>query len=243
MSPHWTPPPTYQKNLGNDPVRARELAEQYVEEHTPSDKSLQVITEWDFDFDLNAYGAGLSSRERFNLNQIEKGVWPFGKHEGDQIANAPRHYVLWWANRNVDSIPSPSGKALIARCHEISKEQGWLEIQSYIDKGYAILRVLQKSISKYVGEVGKRARFIGEQVFVKSFETQFGVSFIRKFIDPSGNILVYFGGSCELGYEGDIIHFDAKVKEHSEYDGSKQTIVQRPTKIKMVHTVKGLNDQ
>ena len=51
----------------------------------------------------------------------------------------------------------------------------------------------------------------------------------------SGDDMIIFKGTGELSYgkKGDAVSFMAKVKEHGERDGQKQTIVQRPTKIEI----------
>ena len=48
------------------------------------------------------------------------------------------------------------------------------------------------------------------------------------------DMIIYKGtGELSNAKKGDAVSFMAKVKEHGERDGQKQTIVQRPTKIEI----------
>jgi len=47
-------------------------------------------------------------------------------------------------------------------------------------------------------------------------------------------MIIYKGtGSLSNAKKGDSVRFVAKVKEHGERDGQKQTIIQRPTKVEI----------
>jgi hypothetical protein len=80
--------------------------------------------------------------------------------------------------------------------------------------------------SEYVGEVGKRLKGLKlKVVFVTSFETAFGVCFLMKMTDEAGNVFVWKTGN---GLEQDKEYvLDGTVKEHSEYKGTKNTVLTR----------------
>lgn len=91
--------------------------------------------------------------------------------------------------------------------------------------------------SEYVGEVGKRQTFdIAKFKLVTSWEGQFGTTYLYKFTDTNGNVLVWFASGC-FGHwddtkqkyieEENVSKIKATVKAHNERDGVKQTIINR----------------
>lgn len=97
-------------------------------------------------------------------------------------------------------------------------------------------RNAQKEASNYVGEVGKRIDLnITEMKLLTSWETQWGMTWLYRFVDTNGNVLVWFASKPmervnENGVYEDVTEVNrirATVKEHSERDGVKQTIITR----------------
>jgi len=85
-----------------------------------------------------------------------------------------------------------------------------------------------KKPSEYVGEVGKRLKGLTLTVakITPLGEGDFGMRYLVRFIDANENVLVWFTTSG-TGEEGKTYTVAATVKEHSEYKGTKQTIVSR----------------
>ena len=82
--------------------------------------------------------------------------------------------------------------------------------------------------SEWVGEVSKRQQFTGEVLFIKPFTSNWGSSYITKFVTPEGNLLTVFGGNWKTQVtKGDTKNFVGTVKKHDEYQGTKQTILNR----------------
>lgn len=84
--------------------------------------------------------------------------------------------------------------------------------------------------SKHVGTVGARATWHVRVEWVKSFDSQFGTTFIHGLRDADGNVVIY-KGSRQLADKGQHVGFVATIKEHGERDGVKQTVVARPASI------------
>jgi hypothetical protein len=84
----------------------------------------------------------------------------------------------------------------------------------------------QRAASDYVGEVGKRIdRRITEMKLITSWETQWGVTWLYKFTDIDGNVLVWF---ASRRLDTDVVNrICATVKNHTERDGVRQTIITR----------------
>lgn len=81
--------------------------------------------------------------------------------------------------------------------------------------------------SDYVGTIGQRTEFnIKEAKLLTSFENYYGVTFLYRFIDENDNVLVWFASS-PLEDSSEVSKIKATVKDHSERDGVKQTIITR----------------
>ena len=82
--------------------------------------------------------------------------------------------------------------------------------------------------SNFVGEIKKRQTFTLNWVNTFSFETQYGVNHINKFLDDEGNTIIWKTGTRDFSCM-DETRFSgvATVKEHSVYRGKKQTLITR----------------
>ena len=98
----------------------------------------------------------------------------------------------------------------------------------------------EKAQSNYVGSVGDRLELEVSYKFKVKYESQFGTVKIYSFKDADGNTLVWKttsgylwadgekeNGGNVIAQKGDKIKIKATVKEHSEYKGEKQTILNR----------------
>lgn len=97
-----------------------------------------------------------------------------------------------------------------------------------------------ETASEYVGEVGKRQTFeVSEMKLVTSWEGRYGTTYLYKFTDTNGNVLVWFASGV-FGHwaedenhtmrfieEQNVTRIKATVKDHNERDGVKQTIINR----------------
>lgn len=78
----------------------------------------------------------------------------------------------------------------------------------------------------WIGEIKKREVFELTIEKVLTFETMYGYMTVN-LMKCGANTVVYKGNSS-LGEAGDTIKVKATVKEHGEYEGVKQTIINRP---------------
>lgn len=146
--------------------------------------------------------------------------------------------------RKYESMPKLSEKQYNAICKIIDDRNA--KKAERIAKAKA-----EAANSSWVGVVGERQQFELTVVAVVEYEKprfhyhDSGFGYLTIMADAAGNRVVYFNsleaksvdedGCVEytLAEKGDQVVFMAKVKEHGERDGAKQTIVQRPTKIKV----------
>ena len=124
-------------------------------------------------------------------------------------------------------------KAIIAHQNFMLTELASLRrIRSNVKNGfYNINKLKTKYTSSHVGQIDDRIDFDCTLEFTHSYVTYYGEGVLNSMKDANGNVITYFG-SRSLGEKGDKITFSAKIKKHDEYKGIKQTIIQRPTKIK-----------
>jgi len=91
---------------------------------------------------------------------------------------------------------------------------------------------------QYLGEVGKKITVtvaVCKTIVIEGlqFDGRHGFNFIHILEDADKNVLIYKGhGAAFDGVDkGDTITITATVKSHTERDGVKQTIIQRPKKV------------
>ena len=95
-------------------------------------------------------------------------------------------------------------------------------------------KILTKNSSEFVGQVKDRGTFDLTLTFRKGFETDFGVSFLNTLKDAQGNVFTYWGNSLNDVEENSTITVKATIKDHREYDGTKQTVINRPKLVEKV---------
>lgn len=96
--------------------------------------------------------------------------------------------------------------------------------------------------SEYIGEIGQRMTVeVKEVTLVTSWETAYGFTYLHKLIDMNGNVLIWYASKV-FGHWVEDKHgvenwepyqgrmkIKATVKDHTERDGVKQTVITRCT--------------
>ena len=91
---------------------------------------------------------------------------------------------------------------------------------------YAAKREEELAASAWVGEVGNRQDFTLTVERTVSYDNDYGTTYINVCKTAEGAVVVYKGSA---GWnKSETLKVKATVKEHSEYNGVKQTIIQRP---------------
>jgi len=96
--------------------------------------------------------------------------------------------------------------------------------QERISKAEA--RQIEAAKSNYIGNIGERITVeVSNSQLISSFETQYGVTRVYRFSDLHGNTMTWFASKfIEIN---DIKAITGTIKDHSEYNGEKQTIMTR----------------
>ncbi len=219
-------PDFYICNLAIDEDRAIEKASVYVEAMR---ERIGETADFKINFDpypareLNKRRGKLSVRDSRSLGMIEEGVFPFGKHVGTKIVDAPDNYVLYFADKSKEEQEFIMS-ALSGACMGVALEKGLIAKREEAREE----RAKVDSLSAHIGTVGERREFEGEVVmcFEKS-DVNFGGSYFINKIRCGDDIVSYIGSKA-LGKIGEVIKFKATIKAHDVYQGIKSTKVSRP---------------
>lgn len=150
------------------------------------------------------------------MDTIAEGKFPVGPYQGKEFAEADRGY-LDWLMRTLESFEEGSLMRAIAEA---------------VTATCAAMRLPVPDASKLVGEPKKRMQFdvtvVRSAYFDRESWNGWGYErvYVTTMVDADGACLVCFSSSFspEVGEE---LTIKATVKEHSEYQGQAQTIVQR----------------
>lgn len=108
--------------------------------------------------------------------------------------------------------------------HWIINDYVWEYIEALIKKN------APKTTSEYIGNVGDKLELNVILTKIFTYETHFTyygeTNYIYKFKDESGNTLIWKTG-CKDIEEGQTYRIKGTIKEHSEYEGDKQTVMTR----------------
>jgi hypothetical protein len=107
-----------------------------------------------------------------------------------------------------------------------SLTQGQLEA---VESCFAVIDRIEaaRANSQHIGSVGDKITLTITVERIIVLETQFGTNYITIARDEQGNAITY-KGCINIGEKGDINTIKASVKEHTVYNGIKQTVIQRP---------------
>ena len=84
-----------------------------------------------------------------------------------------------------------------------------------------------RATSQHVGAVGDKITLTITVERIIVLESQFGTNFITIARDGAGNAITY-KGRTDIGGKGDTTTVKASIKDHTVYNGIKQTVIQRP---------------
>ena len=68
---------------------------------------------------------GLTMKQTRDVEMIEAGIFPFGRHMHEPIKAAPASYILFFADKNLGDDPDPVMDAFVAACRGVALELGY----------------------------------------------------------------------------------------------------------------------
>lgn len=112
-------------------------------------------------------------------------------------------------------------------CSEDYVKWDWLGYVASLIPLYNRENMVESKSGKFVGTIKKRETFGPlECIKIIAIDTMYGTTFLHKFNDSDGNLLVWFSSSVRLE-EGKVYQGKATVKDHQAYNGENQTVLIR----------------
>lgn len=138
------------------------------------------------------------------------------------------NYILKWHR----ATPSDKYETIEIDAAEVLDWSAWgkgnyhSDAQKFVQDKLDALK--PASASKWIGEVKEKITINVTVKNIHSYESRYGYGRIFTFEDENSNIIKWFTSSNPSIAEGDNVIMTATVKEHQEYKGEKQTLVNRP---------------
>jgi hypothetical protein len=103
-----------------------------------------------------------------------------------------------------------------------------------------LLAEAARKSNEFVGTVGDRVEFELTVKFIRAYENNFGTGERYTFEDANGNAFVWFTSSVPSYVVGETYRLVARIKDHNDYNGRKQTVLTRVStpKVKKPRKVK-----
>jgi len=190
--------------------------------------------------------------EREELNMAYDPTHEYEHHyhpaiESRKLANAATTKRRNWiatddrAQEIIDFVAdySPEGEGFFSACNKGIQKFGSLTP----NMRNAMVKVLDKRAAKkaewaerdskceFVGTIGERQAFSLKVIIIVELESMYGSSYLHVCRDDNHNVIIYKGS--QYWGSGAEVTCTAKVKDHDVREGVKQTIIQRPTKVKV----------
>lgn len=158
----------------------------------------------------------------------------------DQLKEAGFRYsgiLKRWMKGEPTGIPQDyKGEIIKLHSSSLVEYSAWGE-GHFLSEAKKIVDDMEKELipeepSEWIGEVGKRMTLTVSLVRVHSFQNYYGISNVYNFKDEAGNEITWFSKVDLQKDAGDVFKLAATVKDHSEYNGKKQTIITRARLVK-----------
>lgn len=209
-------------NLARDPEVAEEKALAMFLELFADDQD--AVFDPTNEFNLNPYGQSWKTiREQKLMEMVEDDKFPYGKYTNQPFDQVDDGYALWWSKKEITDQTDTVTAAIITRMRGIAAERKVLEKMA---KKRAEIEA-KKAASKHVGEVGKRSEMILTLHAIRYLDGIYGTVDLHIMEDQDGNAVRWFANTNSGMEKGRTYKVMATVKKHDEYDGCKQTMVNR----------------
>jgi hypothetical protein len=130
----------------------------------------------------------------------------------------------------------PNGKKTVREFVRVDDGRGEKLAKTWAGERAAKTKVIGDKLaaSEHVGEVGERIEIEGFARLITSFDNAYGTSYMYMIEDSNGNAYKFIGKGIHTADNVNGAHKNFKlkakftVKSHDEYNGQKQTVVNRP---------------
>lgn len=223
----------YERNLPRDKekaqARAKELAKN-AGRPLREENDLPPLTDFARQTAGEAEAARLAiaaERERYNLNAEREalrdaiadaamGLLPFGPYAGKRVEDAPAKWLTWFAR----AAEVPEGN----RVAEFTKD--------LLNVAYPHLLLPEPNPKKTLGNPKERLTLVvtvirRADILASGYNGEDTVLYVTTMVTDDGTCVVVKSGFWKGGEPGERITIKGTVKEHGEYKGQAQTLLQR----------------
>lgn len=155
----------YIGNLSTDADKAEEKAREYFDRivaRIPDTDNYKNHFAGYADFDLFERRGKLSVIQTEQLETLERGIMPFGKNSGKQIADLPMNTILWWTDHAKQSDQETNSnvvfQAVCSYCLGVALDKDYIAKREIIRKE----REERNALSQFIGEIKQRMVFSGK---------------------------------------------------------------------------------
>lgn len=155
------------------------------------------------------------------------------KELSDEDIEYGKEVLKYWRNIDGDSDFEYNMKLIMSSNTLASNRFGYASCtvagyERYIEKENAKKKAKEESTSDWVGNLKERIEVEVECLASRTFDGYYGLTTMLRFIDGDGNIFVWFAsGGIDWVDVGDKLVVKGTVKKHDEYNGVKQTVINR----------------
>lgn len=213
----------YIRSLGNKPDEAYKRAQDYI---SLCGRDLPL---YDDGPELAAWSADGTEGNAAEFVQTQ--IMPFGKYAGIHVSKIPVDYKAYiLSNEPRNAI----GEAVHNSFKDDPAVMEYVAAREDFQKAREEQRKRSAERSQFYGAVGNRYDIEVTKIFEKWFDGYYGMNCVVIMHDDQDNVFKYFG-SAPPEMEDDARYLiSATVKKHEEYQGVKQTQLQR---IRIIETI------
>jgi len=177
----------------------------------------------------------LISTEGYKKDDTKYGAWDMTVESGkdSRFEALAQEVINYFQNREFKEYETFQNNIKLYLSNEYTKKNG---IVAYAYESYK--KEIENDLKKAKENEGKKdSNFVGsikekiqtELTYMNSysFDTEWGTSYIHKFLDQNGNIFVWKSSNSVRADQGEVVKIKGTIKDHSEYAGAKQTILTR----------------
>jgi len=177
----------------------------------------------------------LINSEGYKKEETKNGAWDLTKKSGknEKYEVMANEVITYFKSKEFKEYETFQNNIKVYLSNEYTKINGivayaYVAYQKEIEKDIKRAKENEgKKDSNYVGEVSEKIQTELTYMNSYSFDTEWGTSYIHKFLDQNGNIFVWKSSNSVRADQGEVVKIKGRIKDHSEYAGAKQTILTR----------------
>lgn len=215
------------RNLANDADRAIEKAAELGHKLTAPKFTLEEIKRRSSE---EVEAARIKEEEHFNSTQkmkldeelqlVKDHCFPFGRNKGYSLEKLIEQKGDTWAGYWMKEGRAENTSATVTLLGAV--------LESLYPEIVRVTFLKDSGNGQFFGKVGVRQKLIkAMSVASYGFDSQFGYTYIEKFLTETGELLMYMGSACINIEKGQSVIMSFGIKEHEVFKNEHQTKIQR----------------